>query len=161
MNFRMNELTGAIALAQLRKLTKIMTTLRKKKSKLKQQIGNSSDMKFRKLNDLNGDCATICTVIFDTAEKAKRVASGLGSVTVDHSGWHVYANMEHLNNYLKKAQLPYGKGAYPRTDDILSRSINLSVGVVDTGLGAGFGIDINATDKEIQQTAQKFIAACQ
>jgi dTDP-4-amino-4,6-dideoxygalactose transaminase len=160
MNFRMNELTGAVALAQLRKLNRIIKTLHEKKTKVKQHISGISGTKFRRLNDPEGDCATVCTVIFDSAEQAQQVASELGSITLDQSGWHVYANMEHMNAYLKKAGLPYGKGAYPKTDDILSRSINLSVGVVDAGLGSGFGIDIDASDNDIEQKAKKFVNAC-
>jgi hypothetical protein len=51
----------------------------------------------------------------------------------------------------------YRKHMLPRTDDILGRSINLSVGVVDPGLGAGFGIDILSSDDVIERQAQKFI----
>ncbi len=99
-------------------------------------------------------------MIFDRAEKAAAVSKALGTTTVDHSGWHVYANMEHINRYLKEQGQPHGKGAYPRTDDILSRAINLSVGVVDAGLGAAFGINITSSDAEIEQAAAKFRAAC-
>ncbi|MBN1466332.1 hypothetical protein JXA02_11250, partial [candidate division KSB1 bacterium] len=56
--------------------------------------------------------------------------------------------------------LPHGKGAYPKTDDILSRAINLSVGVVDAGLGAAFGINIMSTDEEIERVADKFCLVC-
>jgi dTDP-4-amino-4,6-dideoxygalactose transaminase len=160
LNFRINELTGAMALAQLRKTDSILATLRKKKAKLKNLIGDNPGVSFRKLNDPEGDCATLCVVIFDTAEKAKKVAQKLGTTTVDNSGWHVYKNMEHVNGYLKNKGLPNGKGAYPETDDILSRSINLSIGVVDVGLGSAFGININSTDDEIAKTAQLFNDAC-
>ncbi|NQT27521.1 DegT/DnrJ/EryC1/StrS family aminotransferase [candidate division KSB1 bacterium] len=160
MNFRMNELTGAVALAQLRKLDRIVSALREKKKKFKDQIKGIPGVSFRKLNDPTGDCATLCTVLFELADHAKAVAAKLDSSTVDQSGWHVYANMEHVNEYLKNAGLPYGKGAYPQTDDILSRSINLSVGVVDAGLGAGFGIDINSTDEEIKEISERFRQAC-
>ncbi len=156
MNFRMNELTGAVALAQLGKVDRILGTLREKKSKLKQQIGSIPDARFRKLNDPAGDCATLCTVVFDDPGHASRVAKKLGTTTVDHSGWHVYANMEHVNRWLEAHDLPCGKGAYPQTDDILSRSINLSVGVVDAGLGAGFGINVGSDDEEIKAVAQRF-----
>jgi len=100
------------------------------------------------------------TVLFDSPEKAPCVSRRLATTTVDRSGWHVYSNMEHFNRYLKEHGLPYGKGAYPRTDDILSRAINLSVGVVDAGLGAGFGINIDSSDEEISQAAEKFRQAC-
>lgn len=45
-------------------------------------------------------------------------------------------------------------------DDILSRAINLSVGVVDAGLGAAFGINIESTDEQINAVADRFLAAC-
>jgi len=38
--------------------------------------------------------------------------------------------------------------------------MNISVGVVDGGLGAGWGININSTEKEIQEAAAAFINAC-
>ncbi|OGG05462.1 MAG: hypothetical protein A3F83_11210 [Candidatus Glassbacteria bacterium RIFCSPLOWO2_12_FULL_58_11] len=160
LNFRVNELSGAVALAQLRKLDRILETLRSKKTKFKQSIANVPGVSFRTLPDPAGECATLCTVLFDSAEKAGRVARTLGTTTVDQSGWHVYANMEHVNRYLKEAGQPYGKGAYPRTDNILSRAINISVGVVDAGLGAAFGININSSDAEIRQKAESFIRAC-
>ena len=105
-----------------------------------------------------GDCATICTIIFDNREHALKVSRALGSKTVDESGWHVYANMEHVLHHLKKVGQPHEKGA--KTDDILSRAMNISIGVVDSGLGAGWGININSSDDEIEKKAQEFIKAC-
>ena len=160
LNFRINELTGAVALAQLRKIDQITSTLRAKKQRLKALIDGAGPFRFRTLHDKLGECGTVCTVIFDTAEKACRVARTLGTTTVDGSGRHVYANLEHVNRYFKEIGQPYGKGAYSQTDDILSRSINLSVGVVDGGLGTAFGINIDSTDEEIQQVAETFRKAC-
>jgi hypothetical protein len=60
----------------------------------------------------------------------------------------------------KKLLKEHRKGAYPRTDNILSRAINLSVGVVDAGLGAAFGINIDSSTEEIRQTAARFREAC-
>jgi 8-amino-3,8-dideoxy-alpha-D-manno-octulosonate transaminase len=84
----------------------------------------------------------------------------LGSKTINQSGWHVYANMEHVLAHLKKVGQPHTKGSYPRTDDILSRAMNISVGVVDGGLGAGWGNNINSTDAEIEAAAKQFIEVC-
>ena len=161
LNFRVNELLAAVALAQLRKIDKIISTLREKKNKLKKMISDIDGFKFRTLNDPAGECGTLCTVIFDSAEKAAKVAKTLGTTTVDHSGWHVYANMEHVCRHLSQIGQPSGKGAYPRTDDILSRAINISVGVVDAGLGAAFGINIDSTDDQIKTAADKFRKACE
>jgi dTDP-4-amino-4,6-dideoxygalactose transaminase len=160
LNFRINELTGAVALAQLRKIDRITAALREKKNQLKTLISGIPGVDFRTLNDPNGECGTLLTVLFDDARRAAKVARALETKTVDQSGWHVYANMEHVNRYLKELGRPHGKGAYPRTDDILSRAINISVGVVDAGLGAGFGININSTEMDIKLTADKFRKAC-
>jgi dTDP-4-amino-4,6-dideoxygalactose transaminase len=159
-NFRMNELTGAVALAQLRKIDRILAVLREKKALFKALLSDIPGVGFRRLNDPAGDCATLLTVVFDSAEQAARTSRVLGTKTVDHSGWHVYSNMEHFGLYLKERGLPFGRGAYPRTDDILSRSVNLSVGVVDAGLGAAFGVNIDSSEDEIRAAARKFREAC-
>jgi 8-amino-3,8-dideoxy-alpha-D-manno-octulosonate transaminase len=99
-------------------------------------------------------------VIFDESERAAQVAESLGTTTLDRTGWHVYHNMEHVNHHLKEIGQPHGKGAYPRTDDILSRSIAIGVGVVDAGLGSAFGININSSDQEIEAVASRFRQAC-
>jgi dTDP-4-amino-4,6-dideoxygalactose transaminase len=159
LNFRMNEITAAVALAQLRKIDKMIATLHEKRAKFKSMVSGVEGFKFRILNDPEGDCGTLCTVIFDTRELAVKVSKALGSKTVDQSGWHVYANMEHVMSYMKEVGQPHTKGSYPKTDDILSRAMNISVGVVDGGLGAGWGININSTDSEIEAAAKQFIEA--
>jgi dTDP-4-amino-4,6-dideoxygalactose transaminase len=161
LNFRVNEITAAVALAQLKKLTKIVSTLREKKARLKNLISGVEGFKFRRLSDPDGDSATLCTIIFDTKEQATIVSETLGSKTIDQSGWHVYANMEHVLNHLKAVGQPHTKGSYPKTDDILSRAMNISIGVVDGGLGAGWGININSTEVEIEAAASQFIKAFQ
>ena len=167
LNFRMNELTGAVALAQSRKLNKIISILREKKRKLKEAIGEFPGVKYRKIND-EGECATLLTLIFDDKEFAAKFAERIGTQTLSHSGWHVYNNMEQLigkkmpttfncpftcERY--KGNVEYKINMLPQTDDILNRAINISVGVVDKGIGAPFGININSTDKEISEVAEK------
>ena len=71
----------------------------------------------------------------------------------------MYANMEHVLRHLKEVGQPAARGAYPKTDDILSRAMNISVGVVDGGLGAGWGINIHSTNEEIQLKAEEFRSA--
>ena len=155
LNFRLNEITAAVGLAQLGKLDRIVATLHAKRSKLKSHIIESDSFKYRILNDEH-DCATLCTVIFENRKEAEEVTRVLGSKTVDMSGWHVYANMEHVLHHLEKLGQPCTKGSYPRTDDILGRAMNISVGVVDGGLGAGWGINIHSTGEEIEAAASQF-----
>jgi len=159
INMRMNELTGAFALGQLKKLDRILATLREKKNKFKEaiQAGDIRNMCFRRINDPD-ECATLLTVQFESPEVADRVAKVLSSKTIYYSGWHVYNNMEQLLAYKDASgKQPYRKHMLPKTDHILQSSINLSVGVVDPGLGADFGINVLSPYDEIYQKAETFI----
>lgn len=158
-NYRINELTGAMALAQFRKLDYIVTTLREKKAYFKQLISGVDGLSFRKINDEAGDCAVMLTVRFDTVERARQVADKLGIEPESESGWHVYYHMEHILNHFREIGRPLKKGSMPQTDDILARSLSMSVGTVG-GLGS-FGINILSSQSEIEEKAAQFIQACQ
>ena len=161
MNLRMNELTGAVALAQCRKLDDILAMLRAKKARLKEQLQGLPGVGFRTIND-PGECATLLTLLFDTQEQAARFCQQAGTAPIARSGWHVYNNMEQVlekkmwteNHPFVRSDARYEKHMLPRTDDILLRAVNISVGVVDKGLGSGTGINIHSTDEEIDAVAQ-------
>lgn len=150
MNLRMNELTGAVALAQIKKLGGILDDLRRKKKRLINQLAPSPRYRFRRVNDVQGECATLLTLIFDTKETAEKACVELGIKTLANSGWHVYNNMEQI-----LAHTSISQNSLPKTDDILNRAINISIGVVDSGLGAGFGINIISTNDEIDEVAKR------
>lgn len=159
MNMRMNELTGAVALAQTRKLDEILTTLRTKKAMLKELLSDLPHISFRKIND-EGECATLLTLLFDTKELAEKFCEKTGGRPIAYSGWHVYNNMEQVLGKLLPAKTMnvndrvYEKHMLPQTDDILERAVNISVGVVDKGLGSGYGINILSTEEEIKEVAK-------
>jgi dTDP-4-amino-4,6-dideoxygalactose transaminase len=152
-NFRISELTGAVALAQVRKLDMIMGTLRKNKAVLKEALKDLKGFSYRKLNDPKGECATLLTLILPTKDKAQKIAGRLGTQTLDNSGWHVYYNMEHILKYFEDNGIKIERGSFPKTDSILERSINITVGVICPGIQAMFGININSTQKEIAEKA--------
>lgn len=171
MNMRMNELTGAVALAQLRKLDDILVTLREKKAKLKSHLNDLPKVSFRKLNDEGGECATLLTLLFDTPELAERFGEKIGAKPIAYSGWHVYNNMEQVLNKTTGAaancpyhcprfpvEREYHKHMLPQTDFNTGRAINISVGVVDKGLGSGYGINIHSTDAEIEAVGKNLRA---
>jgi dTDP-4-amino-4,6-dideoxygalactose transaminase len=171
-NYRMNELTGAVLIAQFRKIDIITERLRYLKNRFKRQIEGLRDLTFRAINDPAGESNTLLTVFFPSKKVADRVAGKLDTTTVSKSGWHVYSNMEQILGKqmitghgcpYKCATYPceqeYRKGMLPRTDLLLERAINLSVGVVDRGLGAGFGINPLSTDEEVDRKAEEFISA--
>ena len=164
MNMRMNELTGAVALAQVRKIDNILGTLRAKKAKLKAKLEGLPHFKLAKNNEHSDECATLLTMIFDTPELANTFAKRIDSLPISESGWHVYNNMEQVlgKNTGTTANCPFGcprfstarqytKNMLPQTDDILSRAINISIGVVDRGIGAACGININSDEDEIER----------
>lgn len=160
MNMRMNELSGAVAVAQGRKLPKVLETLRMKKAMLKAELQGLPGVGFRKIND-PGECATLLTLLFDTRERAEAFCQKAGTAPIANSGWHVYNNMEQIlgkktwtdKHPFTMSDAHYEKHMLPATDDILSRAVNISVGVVDKGLGSGTGININSTEDEIKAVA--------
>ena len=169
INLRMNELTGAVALAQLRKIEAILSTLRRNKQLLKEQLAKIPGLRFRTLHDEEGECATVLALIFETKQMAREVAEAIGSITLAHSGKHHYRNMVHLlaKNMPTQNSCPFDCPAYPtevdywpgmlpQTDDVLDRTVCMSVGVTDTGLGTGFGINILMAEKDIIKKADEF-----
>ncbi len=169
-NFRMNELTGAFVLAQFRKLDRLIAQLHRIKTAFKGHLCNKPGIGFRTINDVEGECATLLTVLLPTKAVADKVAAQLGTKTISHSGWHVYNNMEQIlgkkqatlgppfNSVEFPTTVEYRKGMLPRTDDILSRAINISIGVVDAGLGSAFGVNPLSSNEEILSKAEQFAA---
>ena len=161
INMRMNELSGAVALAQTRKLPNILNTLREKKAMLKAQLQDLPGVGFRTVND-EGECATLLTLLFETKELAAAFCEKAGTNVIARSGWHVYNNMEQILDKktwtdahpFHQCDRTYAKNMLPATDDILERAVNISIGVVDKGLGAGTGININSSVEDINAVAK-------
>jgi 8-amino-3,8-dideoxy-alpha-D-manno-octulosonate transaminase len=157
-NFRMNELSGAVSLAQTRKLNAILAALKAKKARLKAQLAGIDGVGFRKIND-EDECCTLVTIIMDTKDRAEAFTVRTGIKPLSASGWHVYSNMEHFLNKRMAQAYPFGMDReytahmLPKTDDLLDRAFNLSVGVTDKGIGAEIGIDVTYTDDQIDATA--------
>jgi dTDP-4-amino-4,6-dideoxygalactose transaminase len=178
LDFRMTELTAAVLLAQLHKLDAIRAHLHANKRRFKEAIADLPGLAFREITDPEGECATLLTVILPTEEVARKIAKALGTKVVADSGWHVYANMEQILEkrtitpegcpftcpYYKGPEIKYWKGMLPQTDDLLSRAINISVGVSDPGLGSAFGVTmrdgfdmVDARAAEFRKVAQQYL----
>ncbi len=169
-DFRMNELGAAVLLVQLKKMDIIKKTLREKYLKFKKGIEDLDGIEFRRLPDPEGQMHTVLTVLLPNEKIARIVGKELDCGVVIDAGWHVYNNMEHVLEkkvptkegcpftcpYYKGETVEYHKGMLPKTDSILNRAINISIGVVDKGLGSGFGISIDSTDSEIEQKVEAF-----
>lgn len=166
LNLRMNEVSGAVLNAQLTKLDYILTTLRSNKAAFRAAIETTPGVGFRRLTDPAGDIATHLVVVLPDADTAAAVARDLDTKTLSNSGWHVYANMEHLRSRrivsgFASAVADYiaDPGILPATDALLARSITLGVGVVDAGIGSAFGINVRSTATDIEKAADRFRTA--
>jgi dTDP-4-amino-4,6-dideoxygalactose transaminase len=165
LNFKMNELTGAVALAQLRKLEGILDALHERKALLRSLIDDVKGVNPRRLNDAEGECATFLTSIFDDPAHAASTAAALGVAPLSETGWHNYRHMDHVRDHRThrpgwSSQSRFAQpGDLPRTDDLLSRSVNVAVGVTDSGLGSGFGLTVRSTAAEVAHVARRFSEA--
>jgi dTDP-4-amino-4,6-dideoxygalactose transaminase len=172
LDFRFTELQAAVLLAQLRKLPRIVQTLRTNKRRYKEIVATIPGIEFRELPDPEGDLATMLTVILPNEEIAQAIAKDLGTKVMADAGWHVYSNMEQIleqrtitpekcpftcSPYTEKGgTMRYWKGMLPRTDALLARSLNISIGVSDPGLSSGFGVTIKDGLDVVEERAKRF-----
>ncbi|MBN2561622.1 MAG: DegT/DnrJ/EryC1/StrS family aminotransferase [Phycisphaerae bacterium] len=153
---RMSELTGAVARVQLRKLDRIVGAMRNAKNKIKQAL--AGELTFREVLDPDGDGGSFLMTVFRTrveslkfiealrAEGIVAAGDGLYPVHMDQWGLHLYYNVVSL---VKKrglsavspwdlaenrasADVSYAKGACPRLDDLLDRTVLMCVASVLT-----------------------------
>ncbi len=174
MNFRMTELSGAVLLAQVRKLDLITSHLRANKEIVKSFLEELPEIGFRTLTDPAGDLATHLVVVLPSADLARQVAKDVGSITLAESGWHVYSKMNHLleRRTVTGKGCPfdcdspdhphaeYRPGMLPRTDALLERSISIGIGVRDANL-APFGLRMRDGADEARACALTFRDAVQ
>lgn len=172
LDFRYTELQAAVLLAQIRKLPGMLDHLRANKRRFKSAIAGLPGLEFRDVIDPQDEIGTILTVILPTPEIAREIARDLGARVVAEADWHVYNNMEHLleqrvvnpvgcsfscPHYAERGgQMRYWQGMLPQTDELLARSINISIGIPDPGLGASFGVGVNDTADVVDQRAAEF-----
>ena len=142
-NYRMMELQGAIGLAQLKKLPRMIETQRKNKSMLKEALTRVPGISFRELPDESGDSATFLTWFMPSAAETDRLAQLLGKhgaapVPWGQNTWHNYAYWEHLHNGSSavangwpfkrpEGDIAYDPGDLPKTKAILDRCLSWQI----------------------------------
>lgn len=151
---RMSELTAAMALAQFKKLDKILHAMRESKSKIRQSLIHLEKLQFRRILDPLGDSSCFLITIYPSVELCQAftlalVAEGIkgekGSITcVPMSQWglHWYFNIPSLvnktswcadgfpwshpkNNFANL--YTYAKGSLPCCDDYADRAALLTI----------------------------------
>jgi 8-amino-3,8-dideoxy-alpha-D-manno-octulosonate transaminase len=147
-NYRMSELEGAVALAQIRKTETMLAGYRTAKARIKAAIEPTEGMSFREIPDEAGDTGICLTFFCKDAETTKAVLPALQAEGVPAGGiydqkvrdWHVYTYWDHIlekksvaPDNLPWSALPddqqpaYSREMCPRTTDLLARAIMIDI----------------------------------
>jgi 8-amino-3,8-dideoxy-alpha-D-manno-octulosonate transaminase len=146
-NFRMNEIQGALGLAQLRKLPTIIAEQKKNKATIKESLSNVPDVGFRNIPDPDGDTATFLGFNLPEEGMAEKFQKALGAEGVDtvcfkKNSWHYLPNWEHFlarstANSKKypfmdpsyRGKVNYDRSTIPQAEDILGRTLVMGISV--------------------------------
>ena len=146
-NYRMNELQGAVGLAQLRKLDYIVAEQRKNKAVIKDALARVPGVEFRTLPDPEGDSATFLAFNLPEEKTALRfqkllAAGGLDTTCYKNNKWHYVPNWEHFLAFstanskkypfadkANKGRVKYSRKSIPFAEDILSRTLVMGIAV--------------------------------
>jgi len=102
MNYRMDELHGAVGLPQLRKLDLILRTQRNNKAKLRDMLSEIKGMEFRKHNDAEGEIGDYLVFYLASEKKARAVLEALLKIGVETKNlpsaieWHFAGMWDHM-----------------------------------------------------------------
>ncbi len=145
LNFRMNEITGAIGLVQLRRLDGIIARMRAHKSAILDGLRGTPGVTVRPLPDPEGDTGATLMFSAPTADLARTfsralTAEGIRATVAWDSGQHVYSHFDQIIERRMFAErhcaweCPYyrgharlEKGMFPRTDDLLQRALHIDL----------------------------------
>ena len=151
VNYRMNEISGAILRVQLKRLDGLISKMRYNKSRIKNAIGNIRGLEFRRLNDTEGDTGLVLIFFLHDPDITGRFADALKAEGIAASSmhnksvpdWHIYSHWEMILNkwtatqegcpytcdyYLKKGgKVQYSPEMNPNTLQYLQRSIHIDI----------------------------------
>jgi 8-amino-3,8-dideoxy-alpha-D-manno-octulosonate transaminase len=148
VNFRMSELTGAVALAQFRKLDMIVSRMRRNKKLIKDRIGDLKGLEFREVTDEAGDTAICLVWYLPRANQVEEYVKALKAEGIEAGGiydkgvpdWHIYPHWKMLMdkmmptekgcpfNCAQSGPVPdYKPDACPQTMELLGRSVHLDI----------------------------------
>ena len=148
-NYRLSELSAALALAQFDKMPAILGRLRQIKARVVGQISDVPGLELQDVPDVAGDCGLVVIFYLPNADKAKAFsealkAEGIRNGTVyDNTipDRHIYSNWDYVlaKRGATAAGCPWSCGAYkgsveystdmcPRSLDLLRRSILIGLG---------------------------------
>ena len=145
INFRMNEITGAIGLVQLRRMDWIIERLRGHKRAILDGLSGLPGLTIRRVPDPDGDTGATLIFFCPSADAARQFSTALNAEGVRcmvawDSGQHVYHHFDQIierrmfaerhcawecPRYAGRARLE--KGMFPQTDDLLRRAVHIDL----------------------------------
>ncbi|MBU1734262.1 MAG: aminotransferase class V-fold PLP-dependent enzyme [Verrucomicrobia bacterium] len=147
-NYRMSELQGAVALAQIRKADKIVGGYRMAFRRIMNALNLPAGVKLQRLADPNGTVGTTMVIFMPDAEKTKWATKAMQAEGVPAGGiydakiknWHIYTHWDHIMEQkavapdglpwsgVKPSERPiYAKDMCPQTLDYLGRSVVIGI----------------------------------
>jgi 8-amino-3,8-dideoxy-alpha-D-manno-octulosonate transaminase len=147
-NYRMSELQGAVALAQIRQAPKFLKGYRAAKQRIVKQLQLPAGVKVHRVSDPAGDASVCLCLMMPSVEKTKWALKAMQAEGVPAGGvydhqvkdWHIYEHWEHILDRKSVArdglpwsgvpqdQLPkYSKTMCPHSTEHLSRAIMVNI----------------------------------
>ncbi len=141
-NYRMSELSGAVGLAQMRKVADIRSAKLKNKAYLKSRLAEVEGITFRHMDDPEGDSGTFLNFFLPTQELAEAAskqlaADGLGGFNYWFTNMYHFINQwDHLKELRSPAKMvihhlgapqDYKNLELPKSQEVIGRLISLGV----------------------------------
>ncbi|MBN1364069.1 MAG: DegT/DnrJ/EryC1/StrS family aminotransferase [Syntrophaceae bacterium] len=146
-NYRMNELQGALGLAQLSKLDYLIGEQKKNKKFIMDVLAKVPGVGFRAKPDRDGDSATFLAFNLPDEKQAQKfqnllAAEGVETVCYKRNLWHYVPNWEHFlakstanskkypfKDTSNKGKVKYLRKSIPYAEDILGRTLVMGISV--------------------------------
>jgi 8-amino-3,8-dideoxy-alpha-D-manno-octulosonate transaminase len=141
-NFRMPEMSGAVALTQLKKMEDVVETLRSKFRRFQEGVAGVPGVNIRPTNDEDGHLGVHWDLVFEDRHTCARFAKAMRargfSAGLGYGGKPVYMGppirnqataSPHANPWkspVYDGEVTYGPGLCPRTEDLLQRVLLLT-----------------------------------
>lgn len=133
-NYRVSELTGAVAFAQLTRLDDILARQRSRMARLREMLGSVPAVNIRNTADPSGDTGDTLILQLPSKEHALRASEallkqGIGTKILPEAfRWHYAGEWNHVWSHVGGYEGDLCR-YWPRTHELLSRSIALGVSV--------------------------------
>ena len=132
-NYKMNEMQGAVGLAQLKKMDYILAKQQEHKKIIKEALKGVKDIEFREISDSEGDAGDTLFFFLENKDKAKLFAKlmkekGLGTKNVpDAIDWHFAGTWTQIFHDFDEYKGKELSQLWKNSNDLLRRAIALPI----------------------------------